>query len=247
MPDKPDDNAGKGNTDKTQGQEGAAAAEAARQAAAAAEAANKGGDGKSANADKSEGTQGKEETSLLGEEGEGSTETEKEEGKEKGKDGEKKDEGKKDEKAVPEKYEFKVPEGLAIDDQALELATPIFKKHGLTQEGAQEFVDLSVAIQKEAAIKSEMAFLTQRKAWREEIKKDPQYKSTLSSAKKFMLAIGGIELVQMVEKSWMGDHPLLIKSFAKGYRQIADDRFVEGGGGKTPKSIEERMYPNHGK
>lgn len=253
---KPDDNAEKVNTDKTQEQEGAAEAEAARQAAAAAEAAKKGGDGKTDNKGKqSAGTQGKEEISLLGEEGEESNENLTEEQKKekeaadaaKEAEAKKKAEEGKNKPVVPEKYEFKVPEGMSVDETALELATPIFKKHNLTQEAAQEFVDLSVAIQKEAAIKSEMALLTQRKTWREEFKKDPEWKKTASLAKKGMREFGGSELVSMVEKSWLGDHPLFIKAFAKAAKMMGDDRFVEGGGGKTPKSIEERMYPNHGK
>jgi hypothetical protein len=44
---------------------------------------------------------------------------------------------------VPEKYaEFKVPEGMELDKEMMNEATPLFKEIGLTQEKAQKIADL---------------------------------------------------------------------------------------------------------
>ena len=44
--------------------------------------------------------------------------------------------------AVPETYQFKAPEGFALDEKLVAEATPIFKELGLTQDAAQRLVDM---------------------------------------------------------------------------------------------------------
>ena len=166
--------------------------------------------------------------------------------KEEGKKEEKKDEGKKvDAEPVPEKYEFKVPEGMQIDAKALEAVTPVLKELGLSQGKAQKLADVYAAIQKEQVIQSEMALLIQRKAWREDIKKDPKWEENTSLAKKAIKQFGDETFGKMIENSWMGDHPSVIKFLSNVARLAGDDRFVEGsrpGSGK--KTLEQRLYPN---
>ena len=48
---------------------------------------------------------------------------------------------------VPEKYDFKAPEGQSLDAALVERATPIFKELGLTQDAAQKLVDFYNASQ----------------------------------------------------------------------------------------------------
>ncbi len=45
-------------------------------------------------------------------------------------------------KAIPEKYEFKTPEGMELDAELLAETEPLFKELGLTQEKAQQVIDL---------------------------------------------------------------------------------------------------------
>lgn len=47
---------------------------------------------------------------------------------------------------APEKYDFKAPEGKALDQAAIDAYTPIFKEMGLTQDQAQKLVDTSFGI-----------------------------------------------------------------------------------------------------
>ena len=64
------------------------------------------------------------------------------------KDGDKDEEVKGE--GAPEEYEaFTLPEGMEMDSKAIEIATPLFKKLGLTQDAAQEVVDLYNGLQTE--------------------------------------------------------------------------------------------------
>ena len=54
---------------------------------------------------------------------------------------------------IPEKYEFSLPEGFALDNEAVEKFTPIAKELGLSNEKAQKLANLYAEMQKGAADK----------------------------------------------------------------------------------------------
>lgn len=235
------DDATKGNTATSQENQStaSAAAAAATTQTAATDA------GKTDAAAQTEATAAKkttDEQSLLGGDEDAAAGTQKEEGKEQGK----KDEGKTENKdQVPDKYEFKIPEGMQLDAKALELATPVLKKLELTQSKAQEIVDVYAEIKKEEILQSEMALLTRRKAWREDIKKNPQWEEKLSFSKK-ALSMGSQAFQNMIKNSWMGDHPDVIEFLANVGMMAGDSRFVEGrpATGASKKNPENILYPN---
>ena len=49
---------------------------------------------------------------------------------------------------VPEKYEFKLPEGVTLDEATMALVAPEFKALGLNNEQAQKLVDLQLKLTK---------------------------------------------------------------------------------------------------
>ncbi len=49
---------------------------------------------------------------------------------------------------VPEKYEFKLPEGMTLDEAKLKIVEPLFKELGLDNVQAQKLVDLQLQMQK---------------------------------------------------------------------------------------------------
>jgi hypothetical protein len=232
------DDATKGNTDQAQNQGSAAAATEAAKQAAVATAGKKEEPAAQAAATKKTA----DEQSLLGGDESAAAGTQKEEGKDQGK----KDEGKKDvQDQIPEAYEFKAPEGMQLDPKAVELVTPVLKELGVTQGKVQKVVDMYAALKKEEILQSEMALLTQRKAWREDIKKNPQWQENLSLSKKG-LSFGSQNFQNMIKNSWMGDHPDVIEYLANVGRMAGDAKFVEGraAAGTAKKNPENIVYPN---
>lgn len=53
-------------------------------------------------------------------------------------------------KIVPEKYEFKLPEGMTLDEASMEIVSPIFKELGLNNDQAQKLVDLQAQLTKQS-------------------------------------------------------------------------------------------------
>jgi len=57
--------------------------------------------------------------------------------------------GKPIESKVPEKYEFKLPEGITLDEAQMKLVDPAFRELGLSNEQAQKLVDIQLALNKQ--------------------------------------------------------------------------------------------------
>ena len=51
-------------------------------------------------------------------------------------------------KVIPEKYTFKLPEGMTLDADKLAIVEPLFKSLGLDNDSAQKLVDLQLQMQK---------------------------------------------------------------------------------------------------
>ena len=69
---------------------------------------------------------------------------------------EKKVEG--EQKVIPEKYEFKLPEGVTLDEAQLALVTPAFKELGLDNSQAQKLLELQLAYNKQQETAHTQAF-----------------------------------------------------------------------------------------
>lgn len=161
---------------------------------------------------------------------------------------------------APESYaDFKAPEGYEIDKAVIDEAAPIFKKFNLSQEQAQELVDLyskhSIAAQ-EAALQ---AWKDTQDAWVREIKADPEIGGKLDLVKtttsRAIDSVLGPELgkafKQAMDITGAGNNPAFVKSFFKIAGLLTEGTHVPGHNpspnndparaGRTPA---ERMYPN---
>jgi hypothetical protein len=148
--------------------------------------------------------------------------------------------------AVPEKYEFKLPEGVQQDEALFGQFTPIAKELGLSNAKAQKLVDLFVGIQKSGAEVQEKAIAKQRADWAAEVQKDPNAKENLRLAKK-ALRLADPETAKLFQGTWLGDHPQVIGYLAKVGALVGEDKLVEGAAGakgSDTKSAAELFYPS---
>ena len=164
-------------------------------------------------------------------------------------EGEKKpDDGKKE--GAPEAYaDFKVPEGVQVDKEALEAFKPLAKELGLSQEQAQKLVDLQAA----QVGKFEKAIQTQweqtQKAWVTQARDDKEIGGTkfdenLAVAAKALDAFGTPALRQMLDATGVGDHVELLRFAHKVGKAISEEKLILGGHKTTPKSAAEVLYPS---
>jgi hypothetical protein len=160
---------------------------------------------------------------------------------------------------VPEKYaDFKLPDGYELDKGVMDEFAPVFKKAGISQEVAQELVDLyskhAIASQEE----SMKLWKETRESWINEVKADPeiggkldQVKTTISKA---IDGLGDPKLAtafrEAMDYTSAGNNPAFIKAFYKMASKLTEGSHVSGRGPVEIKannlqrpSLAEAMYP----
>lgn len=150
---------------------------------------------------------------------------------------------------APEKYEFTAPEGITLDKAALEAFEPVARELNLTQEQAQKLVNLQAGmVQKQAE-----AWQETTKGWTEATKADKEIgganlTASLNAGKAFLKAYGNEGLVKLLDDYGLGNHPEVIRAFAKAGKAMAEDKFHNGNGSSgDPDTLEaraRRMFPN---
>lgn len=162
---------------------------------------------------------------------------------------------------VPEKYEFKAPEGYTLSDDLVNEITPIFKAAKIDAATAQTLMDFH-AKQILAATKAPQdAVVAMREGWRTELKADAEIGSKLDEVKATIgkgIANLPAELQtsfkQAMDLTGAGDHPAFVKAFYKLSQMLNEGTSVTGGGpsphgqvapGKDARpSLAQAMYPN---
>ncbi len=148
------------------------------------------------------------------------------------------EEVKKEEVPVPEKYEFKVPEGMEVDTALVDQFTPIFKELKLNTEQVQKLVDVYAPYVKqrtEAAQKEALDFHDKQKEdWGKETIKilGAKTKESLAASAKFINTYAenkeeAQQIREMLNISGLGNYPPFVKMIVKAGSRLREDSFVE--------------------
>lgn len=145
---------------------------------------------------------------------------------------------------APEKYEFQAPEGVELDAQAIAEFEPIAREMNLTNEQAQKLVELQTTI-----VQKQMQQWDQTvESWVSEIKSDKEIggqalPQNIALAQRAITEFGTPELKAALDATRMGNHPELVRVFARIGKAMAEDTFV---GSNKPsnsnKSAAEILY-----
>lgn len=167
-------------------------------------------------------------------------ETETPEGEKKGGEG---DEAGDDDKpdGAPETYEaFAVPEGVTLNEAAVEAAVPVFKELGLKQEQAQKLVDLWTAQARATEEANLKALQDYNAALTAKVKADPEIggaalKSTLATVRKGLAAFDkGGAFERLLKETGFGNEPDVLRFLKAVGEAQAEDTFERGGAAAQP-------------
>lgn len=143
--------------------------------------------------------------------------------------------------------DFKLPEGIALDEEFAGEFKNIAKELNLNQDQAQKLVDLQTKFTQTHAEKINADFKAQVNQWKEEsiTELGPHYKAELSVIAKARQTFGTPELSKLLNETGIGNHKEVVKFFLKIGKTISEDTFKGSGDGrKTEKSLAEKHYPN---
>lgn len=151
---------------------------------------------------------------------------------------------------APEKYEFKAPEGVQYDAALIAPYSEVAKELGLPQDKAQAMLDKMSPV---IAARQQAEFTALRQGWFDESQNDPEIggaklAENVALAKKAYNIFGTPKMVQILEKTGLGDNVEFIRMFSRAGKAISEDnRFVRGGNGAGPitdAGAESKLYPN---
>lgn len=142
-----------------------------------------------------------------------------------------KGEGKKDDdkpQGPPEKYEITLPDGEAVDQAALQKFEPLLRKHGLSNEAASELATAMAEQQKEFPKQLDTAFREQLATWGTEVKQDKEiggahFVQNMKAAQRTLTVYGTKELRAALDSTGMGQHPELVRLFARVGKTLSED------------------------
>jgi len=150
---------------------------------------------------------------------------------------------------VPESYEF--PEDLGLTEEDKAKYTELLKKHGATQEAANDLIEhikqQAKAVQ-EAGVK---AWYDQVKKWGEEAEKHKEYGGPKfeENLKTVILPVlnkfGDEQLIQELDQTGFGNNPRLLAFLYRVGKEIGvEAKFVEGRQGSgDEENILKTLYP----
>lgn len=158
-------------------------------------------------------------------------------------------------KAVPEKYELKLPDGSLLNPAQLEKIALTAKERGLSNEEAQGLVQERhdavsdfVASLQEAQKKDGPEWKKRVDGYEAELKADKEFggerlKANVEMAKRVVARFGDETLMQQLDESGYGSHPGLVKLFAKIGKAMKEDQLVlPGASAPAKKSAAEILY-----
>jgi hypothetical protein len=149
-------------------------------------------------------------------------------------------------KGAPETYaDFKVPDGFEIKDASiLESFKGWAKKNDLSQEAAQEAIDMQIKHVQSIADGLLTTFNETVSGWKKETVAalGADYKKELVHANKAIVKFGSPELRKILNQTGIGNHKELVNFFVKVGKTISEDVLLDGTNRTGQKSDGELFY-----
>ena len=154
---------------------------------------------------------------------------------------------------IPEdgKYSLTMPEGVNVDQELLDALGPKFAAKKMTNGEAQELADEFIKVQTEREKKRLEDWDKTINGWVDTAKKDPdiggdKWDDTVASARRFADVMGTPGLKEYLNASGGGNHPEVIRVFAKAGELIKEDSPPNDNGGGTgqPANAAHTLFPD---
>jgi hypothetical protein len=135
-------------------------------------------------------------------------------------------------KPLPEKYEFKLPDGYVADEALSAEAQAFFKEHKMSPAQAQAAIDMHGKI---LSMQSKQ-WLDTVKSWGEAAKADPVltkggFDQTMGVVGSTVGEYGDAEFRALMNSTGVGNHPAMLRFIAKLGAAVGEGKAPAGGGG----------------
>ena len=155
---------------------------------------------------------------------------------------------------APDAYRLEAPEGLTLDAEAVALATPAFQALGLSNEQAQSLMPVAAewarGLQERGQQQMMEQVAAQRREWFETARGDREigganWDASTARASRALDALGfpkGSGFRALLDESGLGNHPEMIRAFARIGRAVAEDGFERPGTPSASRRTDEELF-----
>ena len=148
-------------------------------------------------------------------------------------------------RVIPDKYEFRLPEGFVLNEESVIAVTPLLKELGVSQEKAQELADFHFKEMARVEGERAAAHADLIRQWQAETRKDVEIggaklNENLSYANRLISKFAGDEFISLMRETGLQHNVSFLRFMVKAGKALADDRFVSGSsGGAKPTTVSE--------
>lgn len=146
------------------------------------------------------------------------------------------------------KYDLKLDEASILDKSEVSEIEAYAKANKLTNEQAQHLLDMKHEAVSKHHQKQMEAFNETKEKWREQVIADKEiggenFNRNIEYAHRALKQYGSDSLREQLDSSGLGNHPELVRMFARIGQAMSEDRLVKTGAMPAPsKSYEEIFY-----
>lgn len=148
---------------------------------------------------------------------------------------------KPDEKPKEVKYDLKLKDGSFLEAADVEQVSAKAKTLGLSPEQAQALLDEKDEARVSFAQKQKSSLAAQSVKWVEDVKSDPElggdgFNQNVETAKRFVKTFGSDAFRKTLDETGLGNHPELIRTFARAGKALGEDKMIFPGSKVAPES-----------
>lgn len=158
---------------------------------------------------------------------------------------------KEKEEGAPEKYDLKLSEKSLLDKSSVDEISTFARERGLSNKLAQEILEMKESAVKEHIELQAEAVAQRTSSWRKAVEDDKEIggeklKETANLANQVAKRFGTETFMKALNDTGLGNHPELVRVFARIGRAMDNDKLELGGNSfsQSGRSEEQTFYPN---
>lgn len=151
--------------------------------------------------------------------------------------------------AAPETYSLKLPEGSRLDPSRVESIASLAKERGLSNEAAQEILTREHEAVQQYASAQETVLEKEKERWLTDLRADKEIggdhlNKKVEQASRVVKKFGTPEFNKALNDTGLGNHPELVRVFARIADAMGEDNLVLPGAAPSgPASLRDLFYP----
>jgi len=144
--------------------------------------------------------------------------------------------------------DLKLPEGLQLPKDSVEKIASYAREQGFSKDKAQELLNLKADMVNDMIAAQQESYSKTREEWVSQVKNDQEiggnnFKQSIDHAQRALKQFASDEFIKTLNETGYGDHPEVVRVFARIGKMIGNDTIVQSNN-YAGKKLEDVFYKN---